>query len=215
MHDETMEKARTLCKIKDRLVSCMEAQMANGVECVDTKEAGAVVDMIKDLADAEKSIWTACYYKTVVEAMKDRDDEEERYGYNNRRYANGEYAPKGHGHASPPMGYRPMREDEGEFWDEYSRDPGLIDRIRMGYSGKSAAERMDHRYGQAYNEFKEARRHYTETSSAADKERMSEYADQHLHDTMFSIREMWKTADTDLKKRIKADLTGLVSELTV
>lgn len=70
---------------------------------------GQVIDMIKDLAEAEEKCWKACYYKKIVEAMKKEEKEghPQRFGYDNWRYmSTGEFAPKGQGTYSP--GYRPM-----------------------------------------------------------------------------------------------------------
>ena len=50
-----------LKSIKDCLVMQLEAQMEH-LSCVDTKELGEVVDMVKDLEEA-------IYYCTVTEAM--------------------------------------------------------------------------------------------------------------------------------------------------
>lgn len=60
---------KKLCKIKDTLISLVEQQMTNP-QCVDTHEMGEVIDMIKDLAET-------CYYVSIVEAMEDKEDNEE------------------------------------------------------------------------------------------------------------------------------------------
>lgn len=73
----------------------------------------------------------------------------------------------------------------------------------------------DSRYGKAYNDYQDARRHYTETGSVADKESMSMHAREHVNDTIATMRELWKTSDPDLKKRIKADFTNLLNEMTI
>lgn len=36
---------------------------------MNTNEVGQIVDMIKDLSEAEEKCWKACYYKSVVENM--------------------------------------------------------------------------------------------------------------------------------------------------
>ena len=97
---ETMEK---LSKY-----ACDEA--CKSVEEIDTKELGEVVDMVKDLSEAE-------YYARIAKAMEEseKEDEEEakrimkemkeQYGeeegerrfYDNYRYANGRFAPRGRG----------------------------------------------------------------------------------------------------------------------
>ena len=52
----------------EKLTKCAEMEFEKGVENVDTKEMGDVVDIIKDLAEA-------MYYRTLVVAM-----EESEYG---------------------------------------------------------------------------------------------------------------------------------------
>lgn len=69
------------------------------------------------------------------------------------------------------------------------------------------------RYGQAYNEYQSAKRHYTMTNSQTDKDEMTRHANEHVADTMETVREIYKSADPDLKKRIKTDLTKLISEM--
>ena len=60
---------KKLCKIKDTLINLVEQQMTNP-QCVNTHEMGEVIDMIKDLAET-------CYYVSIVEAMEDKEDNEE------------------------------------------------------------------------------------------------------------------------------------------
>lgn len=162
-------------EIKEKLVSCLKAEMAKGIENVDTKEAGEVVDMIKDIAQCEKYCWEAEYYRSVVEAMGGNT----RAGYIPKRPWNRPY------------------EDRAPYADEYLHD------------------RSDPRYGRAYNEYRESRRYYTETNSPAYRQEMDAHAAEHVGDTLATIREIWKTADPEMKKRIKADFTTLVNEMTV
>lgn len=84
-----------------------------GAHNVDTEEMGEVIDMIKDLAEAEKCAWEKCYYKSIVEAMADEEKYEQsllkemidkygeadgRLGYDRWRTSRGRFAPKGTGH---------------------------------------------------------------------------------------------------------------------
>ena len=59
--------------IKKKLLDEFDAEIerAGSIRNISTEEAGKVVDMIKDLAEAEEKCWKACYYKTVVEAMEE------------------------------------------------------------------------------------------------------------------------------------------------
>ena len=67
-----------ICKMKDKLCEYAHQQMQQGLDRVDTREMGAVIDMIKDLAEAERSCVEANYYESVVEAMEEGGG---RYGY--------------------------------------------------------------------------------------------------------------------------------------
>lgn len=59
-------------EIKQKLIDELEDEISRmgSLRNMDTREVGMVVDMIKDLAEAEEKCWKACYYKTVVEAME-------------------------------------------------------------------------------------------------------------------------------------------------
>lgn len=64
-----------LYEIKEELIDNLTAQIKEkGLDRMSTTETGQVIDMIKDLAQAEKYCWEACYYKSVVEAMDEGSD---------------------------------------------------------------------------------------------------------------------------------------------
>ena len=79
-----MERLRMM---KEKLMNCVESQM-NDLSNIDAEELGEVIDMIKDL---EETI----YYCSVVEAMEDREKEEEiekrYYPYYPRMYYGSAY----------------------------------------------------------------------------------------------------------------------------
>lgn len=235
-HEHT--KYDDICKIKKDLIENLKAEINMvGFDKMDTMETGQIIDMIKDLAEAEKSCMEACYYKKVVEAMEEaEEDPDGRMGYNTRRYANGRYAPKGRG---TRMGYIP----EMGMMNPYLYDPDFeeeMERGRLGYQGgnrgrgdgyqssgagnrSQSGSRMgydmdwdpddDPKQSREYNEYKRAKRHYSETKSPEDKRKMDEHAMKHVNQTMDSFREMWRDADPNMRKRMKADLTTLVGEM--
>lgn len=97
-----------ICKMKDKLCDYASQQMERGLDNVDTREMGAVIDMIKDLAEAEKSCMEADYYESVVEAMEDGGD---RYGYDGGGSSDGSRGRSGYRMESPDgeggrMGYK-------------------------------------------------------------------------------------------------------------
>lgn len=236
MHEimEIMEKTEKLCGMNKKLVDALDAELDKGICNVDTKEAGDVVDMIKDLAEAEEKYWKAYYYKTVVcqmlavenEGMTEMPDMPEswmlpnnRAGYDNWRYASGRYAPKGHGHYSGHSGrrgFRPMDpvmypDGENMPWDETDMEKWTG---RYGYTDPDMQSIMrDEKHGKAYKNWKMSRRHYTETHSEGDKHEMSEHAKEHMADTVMTIKEIWVDADPDLREKMKKDIMALMAEM--
>lgn len=75
--DDSMTK---LCDMKAELTCAAREALCGDLEKVDTHELGEVVDMIKDIYEAEKDCAKAKYYKTVVKAM-DGNDRSRRLGY--------------------------------------------------------------------------------------------------------------------------------------
>lgn len=233
---EDMKKSGSydeICELKKDLVKIFASELhTKGVDDLDTKDCAEVADMIKDLAEAEKACMEACYYETIVKAMEkaDEDDDDGRMGYNSRHYANGRFAPKGRG---TRMGYMPDMMMQYPYIYGYVNDPDFEDNMqnrRMSYQPSGAGNRSqsgskmgyddwdrdpddDPKQSREYNEYKRAKRHYTESKSPADKQQMDEHAMKHMNQAIDSFREMWKDADPTMRKRMKADLTALVGEM--
>lgn len=232
--EQTKMKVKELCDLKDKLVCALSGQVSNGVQNVNTNEAGEVVDMIKDLAEAEEKLWKACYYKCIVKAMHEENEymehmpEDERRHYDNWRYSSGRFAPTGRGHRS---GYTPT-------WDGSRMEPWMTE--NMGYSdgpsgsgqggrsgsssanqgGNSGYDSGSGRYGYTpsmrgmrYENYARARRGYHETKDAQSKTQMDASAKDYVIDMAESVREMWKDADPTLRKEIKNHLVSLTSEM--
>ena len=133
-----------ICKMKDKLCEYAHQQMQQGLDRVDTREMGAVIDMIKDLAEAEKSCMEADYYESVVEAM---DGESDRYGYPGQSDSGGGRGGSGgSGRSGGRSGYRDpyMMEEDGEggrmgYRNQYGNFPANPKnrRRRMRRSGYS------------------------------------------------------------------------------
>lgn len=64
-----------ICELKRQLTNTVCHVTSAGLDSVDTNEAGAVIDMIKDLAEAEKYCLESKYYETVIEAMEEGQKE--------------------------------------------------------------------------------------------------------------------------------------------
>lgn len=128
------KKMADICELKNHLISFAQQNQ----EMSDIPMYGQVIDMIKDLYEAEKDCWKACYYKEMVEMMKKEKENPEmqrRFGYDNWRYSSGQFAPKGHGHyAGYPMIPMDMM---------YGMEPEWMNGMPMtgpfGYSGGSGS----------------------------------------------------------------------------
>lgn len=225
MHEEMESKMREISDTKERLMSEVHSKVAQGLKSCDVKEAGEIVDMIKDLAEAEEKCWKSCYYKTVIKAMEEVGDEywDEGMGYTPHRSAStGRFTSRG---GRGRMGYRPVPEEE-DYIHGYLNDPDEFRRRMMGYNptmpmhsnrmiGDGEMRRDEDRYGQAYRKFKDAKKYYTQTQSPEHREAMRSSANEHMADTMVTIRDMWASADPDLRKQMKANLSTLVGEMNV
>lgn len=56
--------------IKNKVIERIEKDMSSrGIDRIDVVEFSKLVDMVKDLAEAEEKCWEAQYYRTVTGAM--------------------------------------------------------------------------------------------------------------------------------------------------
>lgn len=213
MH-KLMEHTEEICELKEKLTEWLEEEFEKGKEHVDAKEAGEVVDMIKDLAEAEEKAWKAMYYELISVAMTEAgEDHKSRYGYDRWRYASGRFAPTGRGHRTrmgftPPPEHWPTTVDPwmGDMYPDY-------DDYRMGYPGEMIRSQTGDKMTTSYGRYKNARKHYTETGSRKDKEEMDEHATHHLTETAETLRDIWKNADPDMKRKMKSELSALMNEM--
>ena len=216
MGHKSTEKYNDICSLKHHMLHYVMGETEKGFEPTPEKVhvLKEYVEMIKCLAETEKECQEAGYYEAVVQAMEENGMmESERMGYNPNRNRMGQYSD---GRAGNRNGGR-MSSDSG------SSDSGS--NSRRGYSPDRMYSRMmpgddrdewgddDPRYSEAFNRFRKAKRYYTKSHSEEDKQRMKDASNEHMMETMSTIREMWDDADPDLRARMKTDLTNLVANL--
>lgn len=205
--EEMKAEMADLKEIKKTLTSWLKEEVNHGKECFDTKTCGDVSDIIKDAAETMKECYEAMYYMTVIEAMESGKEPtyggENVYGYNHRHMANGEFAKAGKGHAV--SGYMPYV-DQDPYIDAYLHDPNFKNRMEngsMGYHDGSTTSRSE--YGELYDNYRTARRHYQSSNSKVDKEEMDQHCMNYMSHTINHLKAMWEDADPMLKKRLKED----------
>jgi hypothetical protein len=172
---------------KERICEWIDAEIIKGSDFADAKGLMYAADIVKDLSEAQKNVWESCYYKSVVEAM----DEYDYYPENRRK------------------GYRPGKEMR-HMYPAYSSDYNYPQRYEDNYDDEGERE-----YGREFNNFRKAKKHYTQTHSPEDQQRMKEHANKHLAKTITTLKEIWKDADPDLRRKMKADFSNLVNEMAV
>ena len=192
MHIERMHK----------MIECLTekalCELEKGTENVDTCEMGKVVDMIKDLNEAE-------YKAVIVKAMKKADEEKEEYDkmllrelkeeygedtgrryYDHYRYASGRFAPKGHG--SYRRGYEepPYYHMTPEMYRDMDRDT----HSRMYYTETGMNESGYDRAKRTYTETKEMHRGNTPEDKKAKMQELERYAKSLTEDVVEMVSDM-------------------------
>lgn len=193
-----------LYEVKKCLIEAFKHEVNNGISNMNYQDAMGMADMIKDLACAEKDCLEAKYYKSVVKAMEEYG-ENPRMGYNPPMR---DYTPSYYNSPIRDMNYR----SRSQYYDD--NDSSSYDRnnYRNNYNEDDENERE---YGRTFNNFRKAKKHYTQTHSPEDQQRMKEQANRHLSKTIGTFKEIWGDADPDLRRKMKTDLTNLVNEMAV
>lgn len=187
------------------LSECAKHEFSKGVENVDTCEMGKVTDMLKDLSEA-------MYYRTLTKAMEESENDEimemfDRYGegrrfYDHYRYADGRFAPKGHGtyrrgYDEPPY-YHMTPEMYREHDPKYYRDMDKMD-------GKMYYTESMH----SGSRYETAKRMYTETKakhnsgSSEDKQITLKEGEKMLNVIFDELDEMLQDATPEMRNMVK------------
>ena len=122
----------TIYKLKNKILQHVEKETAN-MDRIDVKEVGELVDMVKDLADAEKLCWEADYFRKVSEAMGQNTA---GYGQQTRQgYGATGYAPQGYGNMQSgyngSMGHGGLIDMLGDEYKKLSPDEQMMMRSQV------------------------------------------------------------------------------------
>lgn len=220
----------------EELSKCAKCEIENGINQVDTKEMGEVVDIIKDLCEAE-------YYAQISKAMDKAEEDEkeeekymlkrfkEEYGendgerryYDNYRYMkSGRFAPKGRGSYMPRRGYEepPYYHMSPEMYHEYTpeqlRDMDRADG-RMYYTEtyRGIASQRDIKEGKSG----QSRRSYMETkemhkaNTPADKQIKMSELEKYTKELAEDVTEMISDATPEEKQILKTKLQTMAQKI--
>ena len=215
--------------ILEKLVECARVELDKGINCISTEEFGDVVDMIRDLSEAE---YKAIIVREMNEQLEEgnRDFDEERRSYDNYRYkTSGRFAPKGKGSYAPRRGsdeaYYHMTPEMYREWeklpsgDEWMRDMdksrGRMYYTESAYSNKNDAMARDRREGKSAL----SRRNYMESkelhkgNSQQDKEAKMKELEIYLKELSEDVTEMLADMSPEERTLAKTKLSTLVTKM--
>lgn len=207
--EDMKAKMEELKRNKETLMSWVSNEIASGCQQFDLKSCGETIDMIKDLASAEKDCWESLYYQTVTEAMTEYD--ESPMGYNNRRMANGQYASAGRGRRVSR--YRSMIDQE-PYINAYLHDPNFP-RDMIGYTDTKDRPRMDDDMSEMENNYygyHNAKSMHESTGSVSDRMEMEKFQMGCVKGMAKMLKEIWEDADPLLKRRVKESFKEFMEE---
>lgn len=218
-------------KFAKQIMDCVKAHVDSiGIENFE----GQNLDDLKDWTEIAKNI--VCFDKdySIVEAMKKSENEEilrmmEEFGdypgrryYDEHRYSNGRFAPKGRGtrrgYEEPPY-YHQMPEDYHRWEDmtdaERMRDLDRMSKGKMYYSEPMSTGTHDAREGRSGM----SRRSYIETKelhhgdSAADKDAKMKELEKYMKSLSEDVTELFSGMSPEEKQLTKTKLTTLVTKM--
>lgn len=198
------------------------SELEKGTDHVDTCEMGQVVDMIKDLAEAE-------YRATITKAMEEAKEEKEEYDkillrelkeeygedtgrrfYDHYRYADGRFAPKGRGtyrrgYEEPPYWHMtPERYHDMEYSRDMDRGNG-----RMYYTEPTHTESRYESAKRAYTESKELHK----GNEPQDKEAKMRELEKYMKELSADITDLMSGMSQEEMNMAKSKLSVLVSKM--
>ena len=124
-----------LKNIKEQLISQVQGQISD-LRCVDTKELGEVIDMIKDLSEA-------IYYCEIYDQMKSADESRMMMKENNNYYYTERYYDP----------YRDMDKNYGRMYYSPSSQAGTGASSSNGGSNSSSSSGSSHSMGQGSSSY--------------------------------------------------------------
>lgn len=170
-------------------------ELSKGVENVNTKEMGEVVDMIKDLTEAEKNKMEACYYKSIIEAMEDSEYGED-YDWEGRKRGYSRSGMSGMSRSNRRSYEQPMMMYEDDRMRNYS--DGRMGYSNGAYGGGRRNQTSNSRYGYSHDE-------YMATKSMHNKKTPEDMKARNdmIEDRMDDLYDMFKEEVSDMSPEEK------------
>lgn len=202
----------------ERLTECTKSAIEGDKTSVGKYPIGDVVDMIKDLCEAE-------YYAREAKCLE--KEEEEEYGrmfYPRRRDSRGRFMSNRrgrYGYEEPPYMHMPLEMGEYEEWDPerdmdlkhgrmyYDGGRGRTSRGGTAGTAYSGSNPMS-RYGFSHDEYLQKRREHEGQDPESKKKRM-ELLDEYLEDLCDMSKEVVQGMSPEEKQMWKSKITKILN----
>lgn len=197
------------------LTECTESAIKADQTCVGQYPIGDVVDMIKDLSEAE-------YYAKITKAMDESNLEDtmemfDRYVdgyrryYDNYRYKNGKFAPKGSGTYRRNYDEPPYYHMTPELYHdmESRRDMDRYSRHRMYYTEPITTES---RYDKAKRGYEESKMTHKENTPEHKQAKMKDL-EMYLKELSEDVTQLIEDATPEERSMVKNKMQVLVQKL--
>ena len=192
--------------MKESLFNRIDAEIARGLDNVDTKELGEAIDMVKDLSEA-------MYYCSIVEAMEEREEEskimEKHYSQTMGKYPPYQMSEEyNNGGRMNYDGNRMMYYDGNNSGNNNGGNNGS-----RGYSGWATYPQMEMR---DYREGKSpiTRRNYMESKELKyDKTKQMQELDKYVQELTEDVLEMIHDATPEEKLSLSQKMTALANKI--
>lgn len=211
-----------------KIAECIKSKINElGVEGIEKngflEDLGQWTDIVKDMVEYD-------YYKRIIDAMDEAEEMDElesklyggRMGYRGRDSMGRFVHRPGRGRSA---GYHPLWHMMPEMDDMYDEEyPEMYGNYRMGYTGgrthdmNMGSDSMrgtgeGSRYGRSYDNYRSAKRHYTETQSPEHQRQMKENISEIFDDMEDIVQDVWKDMEPAEKQKYKAKMTQLVQKM--
>ena len=214
-------------EMMEKLTKCAEMELEKGVENVDTKEMGDVVDIIKDLAEAE-------YYAKISKAMDESEygedydfggayEEDMRRGYRGQpRDSRGRYMSRRgrrmgyeepYYHMTPEM----YKDHDAEYWRDMDKMDGKMyytdGGMTSGMSGRSSGNMTGGRDGREGRSGQSRRGYMEAKEQGKDKGEKMKELENYMKELSSDVTEMISDASPEEKSMLKQKMQVLMQKL--
>lgn len=213
-----------LKEFMEKLEECAKCEFDKGIQNVDTKEMGEVLDMIKDCTEA-------MYYYSIVEAMKESEYGED-YDWEGRKHYRGQprdsmgrfkSGRRGMRRNYEPDYHMPMEIWDNEDWRDmdinqgrmYYTEGGNMNRSSQGSGVRNTGDtsnrgRSNSRYGYSHDEYMKKREMYSKDEPEHRKKR-TEMLNEYMDDLSDMAKEMVADMSPEEKQMWKVKLNKLIN----